>query len=770
MKFFKFLISALAAVVMLTSCDEQINPDNPNEPLLLDIDAESLEFSAAGGSETITLTSNAKWEVESTESWLSVSPNGGDAPAEPIEVTVEVAENKGAARTAEVVFSVDTLVKVLTVSQLAGEDGPDVPGDSTEVDLTNWGILGEFNGWANDVPMEVDPETGYLVAYSVELTDGFFKIRQNASWEEGNGNVGLDSVGTVDAGYVYDIINSFDARDMYAKAGTYDIWLDLEGLQLYLMPAGEDIANAQEGTPGEYNPEPGPEPIEDSWYLVGSFNGWTVGDTAYEMTKEGEYYVFKGFELLEDCLPENDGGVKFVYGASWTENRGGEWTGVNVAAPVMLDGVNLLVPAGRYDVYLTAETDIVYFMEEGLLPGEGQPVIPEDTDWHLVGSFNGWVAGDPAYTMTAEGEYFVFRGFEVFESEVEMKFNYGSSWEINRGGDFTAVNEAVAVVYNGNNIKVPAGTYDVYLCADEAVDYAYFMEPGMTPVHPQEQPEPMTFEITAEYTTYEGVECWVGTILPSDPERYYIPGYVSDLMLESWADEGSIAEPTIESLTRYYSDAVKELASDYELAIEHAVKVFLEGSGTKGTVTLPTDVMKGKNYFIAFTLDDNAEVEGLTYNMFHEVADEPGQPAENVYTSNVDITSNVDNGTKVYAEKATIDGAEYDVLKLGTSKLTGSYTTPALGVESGDYELSFYAVAWKGKDGPLTVTVDGVDYTVDIAANDGATGNAPYTLSLADSDKYTIELSGLTSESTITFATGDSAKRAIVLGVNLTSR
>ena len=97
--------------------------------------------------------------------------------------------------------------------------------------------------------------------------------------------------------------------------------------------------------------------------------------------------------------------------------------------------------------------------------------------WHLVGNFNGWVVGDESYLMAKEGNWYVFKGF-VADGQA-MKFNSGDSWNINRGGDFVAVNTAIPVTQGGPDMFVPAGTYDVYM--NSSASKVYFMEVGKTP-------------------------------------------------------------------------------------------------------------------------------------------------------------------------------------------------------------------------------------------------------------------------------------------------
>ena len=114
---------------------------------------------------------------------------------------------------------------------------------------------------------------------------------------------------------------------------------------------------------------------------------------------------------------------------------------------------------------------------------------------------------------------------------------------------------------------------------------------------------------------------------------------------------------------------------------------------------------------------------------------------------------------------ATVNGVEnVATLKLGTSKLygTGTITLPA-----GTTEITYYAVAWKGNPTKLEFSVgETVVGTQEIAANDGASGQSPYTITVADTDKYTFTLaSALEAETVVTIKTVETGFRAILFGV-----
>ncbi|MCQ2172512.1 MAG: DNA-binding protein [Bacteroidales bacterium] len=90
---------------------------------------------------------------------------------------------------------------------------------------------------------------------------------------------------------------------------------------------------------------------------------------------------------------------------------------------------------------------------------------------------------------------------------------------------------------------------------------------------------------------------------------------------------------------------------------------------------------------------------------------------------------------------AIVNGTEgVQTVKIGTSSKAGDFTVE---IPSSCSKLSFYAVTWKGTDpAPEVKIYDGETPVASqtVAANDGATGNAPYTLTVTDSDKYSLNV------------------------------
>ncbi len=144
--------------------------------------------------------------------------------------------------------------------------------------------------------------------------------------------------------------------------------------------------------------------------------------------------------------------------------------------------------------------------------------------------------------------------------------------------------------------------------------------------------------------------------------------------------------------------------------------------------------------------------------------EEPEQPSGDAakYASNVEFTT----VSSAYTDNVVnVNGVQNVAnLKLGTSSKygEGKVTLPA-----GTTKVSFYAVAWKGSPAKLEFSVAGtVVGTQEIAANDAATSQPPYNLTVTDSDYYTVTLPvALDAATEVTVKTVETGYRAIIFGV-----
>lgn len=135
----------------------------------------------------------------------------------------------------------------------------------------------------------------------------------------------------------------------------------------------------------------------------------------------------------------------------------------------------------------------------------------------------------------------------------------------------------------------------------------------------------------------------------------------------------------------------------------------------------------------AYLVSLNGKTEGEGGGSTPGGEEKPGEVTE----FSIDLAYTL--GTNAYDNgMATINGVkDCKTLKIGTAKAAGSFT---LTMPAGKH--TFYAVAWKGTASADVTFSNGnaVVKTVTVKGNTGATGNAPYTISVTDADKYEIEL------------------------------
>ena len=105
-----------------------------------------------------------------------------------------------------------------------------------------------------------------------------------------------------------------------------------------------------------------------------------------------------------------------------------------------------------------------------------------------------------------------------------------------------------------------------------------------------------------------------------------------------------------------------------------------------------------------------------------------------------------------YASDCVIND-DIDGVKVGTSSNGGNMT---ITIPSGAIALRFYAVAWTGKAGDLSLSASGFSInpsSISLTAVDGATGNSPFTISGTLSNYlFEFTLTNVTSESTLTLS------------------
>ena len=226
----------------------------------------------------------------------------------------------------------------------------------------------------------------------------------------------------------------------------------------------------------------------------------------------------------------------------------------------------------------------------------------------------------------------------------------------------------------------------------------------------------------------------------SSAETYAITGYITDVY--ATVSKGQ------QSFWMSDNNDGQKVVQAYWANLPEGVEAFTKGSKVKITGKLLKYVKDGN----VTTEIKNATVEILEQGGGGETPDTPEETTE----FSIDLPCTM--GANAYNDgKATINGVK-DVLtvKIGTAKKPGSFTVT---MPAGKH--TFYAVTWKGA-GTADVTFSNGETlvkTVTVKENEGATGNAPFTLTVTDADKYEIEV----AEETTFTVTSD--KRVIFFGI-----
>ena len=114
------------------------------------------------------------------------------------------------------------------------------PGGGAAPEASEWGIVGQVNGWAApDVKFEAIGDGGYkLLGYTLAATEQI-KIRANEEWNDAE-NYGLASAVVLTTNAANTLICGGGSANMSVAAdGTYDFYFYPAELTLYVMEAGQ---------------------------------------------------------------------------------------------------------------------------------------------------------------------------------------------------------------------------------------------------------------------------------------------------------------------------------------------------------------------------------------------------------------------------------------------------------------------------------------------------------------------------------------------------
>ena len=112
-------------------------------------------------------------------------------------------------------------------------------GEKPEYVPDTYGLVGNITGWGDLGDFAMTEEGAYLVRRNVALTTASeFKIRFGNDWG-GIANYGTESGGAIDINTAVPVVNAGNSQNMKVQIdGVYDVYLDLEDSNIYVMAAG----------------------------------------------------------------------------------------------------------------------------------------------------------------------------------------------------------------------------------------------------------------------------------------------------------------------------------------------------------------------------------------------------------------------------------------------------------------------------------------------------------------------------------------------------
>lgn len=211
----------------------------------------------------------------------------------------------------------------------------------------------------------------------------------------------------------------------------------------------------------------------------------------------------------------------------------------------------------------------------------------------------------------------------------------------------------------------------------------------------------------------------------------------------------------------YVYSVLDESKSEWSSKIQNGGKVTIYGKYLYYEKKSQHEVVDA--YIVSFTPGEGGDNPG---------GDNPGGEAGQYDPQGITWTL----GTNAYdntsssnsAQSAVVNGVSVsNLLKLGKGSATGDAT---IHIPAGTKKVGFYALSWKAKPAEpaeLKITMGGNSVSINPPVNDGASGNPPYTITLASdgSDYFELDVPTTDAVDVKVETTDPSAGRVLIIGL-----
>lgn len=749
---------ALAAMLFAQSCGDKNEPEGLPE---INLSKNVIEFQQEASSETIKVASTRQWFLSNCPEWIAVDPESGKDP-NGMDVTISVLGNTGLDREAALKFSIGYDTKTLTVKQKGTGSATDLVVYHNDFDKTDavksedgWKTyLDSFDGWKN--------ETGSGLS-SIDYAFNGMSARQTSSGAS-NGTYS-DYPGSGKNYLWFAKENYFQVKNITLPENTVNYVLSF-GSERNLYQAADNTFKHDE-------------------FLV-------------YVSNDGQKWV-----ALEYAFPNGDKSRRWdLASTTFTVPAGTKslyvYMTASVASAYMVDDLDLSVAAEAGTVIdfskgvdlgtgggETPDPGTDYSKAESKTVAEFIAAADKATYYKLKGTVSGYNSTYCSFDLTdATGTIYVYN--TANKGEWSSKIKDGGTVELAGLYDYYdgksqhEVVKAQILSFTEGETPDPSEIKDAtvaeFIAAEVSTTQLYRLTGTITEIQNTTYGKLMLKDATGEVliygvkkdkdagnTSFSELGAEVGDKLTVVGQRGAYnttiemkSGYCEKLEKDTTTPKFSVST---ETLTAKAAD--KSVSFDvrgnvkWTVASDNAAyKVSPESGDGNGTVTVSfAENTTDKDVTVKLTVSTTAEVatKSYTVTLTHKGVSAAGTED---FSSSVEWTL----GTNAYSDKATINGVEdVPVLKIGTSKKAGSAT---LKIPAGTTKVSFYGVTWKGKTATIKASVGETQVaTQDLAANEGATGNAPYKLTVEDTDKYTITLPAkLEAETEVTVTTTTNAR------------
>lgn len=730
---------ALTAMLFAQSCGEK--NEAPSGAPSIEITPKNLSFDETSSTQTIEVVATRDWKASSKEEWISLSTEKGSA-TNGTKVDITVLSNDGADRTGVVEFTIGFDKKELKVYQkgTGAATAAVVYHNDFDKELAVKGsdgwktYLDSFDGWKN--------ETGSGIS-TVEYAFSGMSARTNSS-------------GTSNSQY-----------SDYSGSGKNYLWFAKENyfhVKNITLPEGKTNYTISFGS-------------ERNLYQAAD-NTFVPEEFLVYVSNDGSKWV-----KLEYAFPN---GLK---------NRRWDLASSTFTVPSGTKSLHIYIKATLASAYLMDDLDLSVAASAGTAIDFSKGI-----DLGTGGSTGGGETPEPAGNTIA-AVCAAAAGSAADLKDVLVTGVTTQSYVItDETGSVLVFVKADPKVKVGDKVNVAGTTGEhngliqiatpttTVVSSNNAVTYPTPLE--FTEANLADTPTKVT------YVSFTGnvkknnkyYNIYIGSVTDKDLSLSYYTGNMDefvdcDIKVKGWYVGGGthyqIVATEVEkvettgpkfsvSTTALTAKAGDTSASfdvkgnvKWTVASDNAAYTVSPASGDgAGTVTVKFAANETeKDVTVKLTVSTTEEVATKSYTVVLTHKGKSAAGAED-FSSSVKWTT----GTNAYSEKATInDVKDVPVLKLGTSKNAGSAT---LKIPAGTTKVSFYGVAWKGKDATIKASVGETQVaTQKLVANIDATGNEPYTLTVEDSDKYTITLPAkLEADTDVTVTTTTNA-RAILFAI-----